>query len=141
MDLLINSRLVIPDSELKWRFSRSSGSGGQCVNTTDSRVELVFDLESSSVLGTFRKERLIEKLRNRLIGSSLRVVVSEQRSQYQNRRLALERMADLLRAGLTTSNTRKPTKRPLSADRRRLDKKKFRSQLKGKRQGKIWIDD
>ena len=61
-DLPINDRLVIPSRELQWRFSRASGPGGQGVNTTDSRVELVFDLENSAVLGPFRRQRLMEVL-------------------------------------------------------------------------------
>lgn len=68
-DLPINDRLVIPAAELQWRFSRSSGPGGQGVNTTDSRVELRFDLESSKVLGPFRKARLRQQLASRLEGA------------------------------------------------------------------------
>ena len=65
-ELRINDRLVIPAAELQWRFSRASGPGGQGVNTTDSRVELRFDVEGSRVLGPFRKARLREQLASRL---------------------------------------------------------------------------
>lgn len=99
-DLTVNARLVIPSRELQWRFSRASGPGGQGVNTTDSRVELVFDLERSAVLGPFRRQRLTEVFASRLIDGCLRVVASEERSQWQNRQRALARLADLLREGL-----------------------------------------
>ena len=99
-DLTVNSRLSIPAGELHWRFSRASGPGGQGVNTTDSRVELLFDIETSSSIGPTRKQRLIDRLASRVVAGSIRVVVSEERSQYQNRQLALSRMADLIREGL-----------------------------------------
>ena len=73
-DLYINDRLVIPAAELQWRFSRASGPGGQGVNTTDSRVELVLDLEACLVLGPFRRERLKQRLATRLVEGCLRVV-------------------------------------------------------------------
>ena len=75
-DLTVNSHLVIPSRELQWRFSRASGPGGQGVNTTDSRVELVFDLERSAVLGPFRRQRLMEALASRLVDGCLRVVAA-----------------------------------------------------------------
>ena len=99
-DLYINDRLVIPAAELQWRFSRASGPGGQGVNTTDSRVELVLDLEACLVLGPFRRERLKQRLATRLVEGCLRVVVAEERSQWQNRQVAMARLADLLREGL-----------------------------------------
>ena len=95
MDLTINSQLVIPSKELKWRFSRSSGPGGQGVNTTDSRVELLFDITSSSVISPFHKERLLKNLKSRSINGLLTIAAAEERSQHQNRQLALARLASL----------------------------------------------
>ena len=142
MDLTINSRLVIPSKELQWRFSRASGPGGQGVNTTDSRVELVFDLKASSSIGHFHKQQLINQLGSRLVVGCLRVVASEERSQFRNRQVALSRMADILREGLKPlPRARKPTKPNHAAQRRRLERKKQRSQLKRKRQIKSSIDD
>ena len=80
-DLKVNPRLTIPAGELHWRFSRSSGPGGQGVNKTDSRVELLFDIETSSSIGPARKQRLIDRLGSRVVAGSIRVVVSEERSQ------------------------------------------------------------
>jgi len=112
------------------------------VNTTDSRVELLFDIETSSSIGPTRKQRLIDRLGSRVVAGSIRVVVSEERSQYQNRQLALARMADLIREGLKPpSKTRKPTKPSRSAKKRRLDSKKQRGVLKKKRQDKPTVDD
>ncbi|HGY5536385.1 MAG: alternative ribosome rescue aminoacyl-tRNA hydrolase ArfB [Prochlorococcus sp.] len=141
-DLKVNPRLTIPAGELHWRFSRSSGPGGQGVNKTDSRVELLFDIETSSSIGPARKQRLIDRLGSRVVAGSIRVVVSEERSQYQNRQLALARMADLIRESLKPpSKTRKPTKPSRSAKKRRVESKKQRGVLKQKRQDKPTVDD
>ena len=141
-DLPINDRLVIPAAELQWRFSRSSGPGGQAVNTTDSRVELRFDLESSKALGSFRKARLREKLALRLVEGCLRVVVAEERSQWQNRQKALHRMAELLREGLQPPPPAHKATRPgLGAVKRRLASKKQRGDLKRQRRKRPSLDD
>jgi len=87
-DLALRGSLVIPESELSWRFSRSSGPGGQSVNTADSRVELSWDLGRSTVLGPTLKTRALERLANRLVDGVLTVAASEHRSQFQNRRAA-----------------------------------------------------
>ena len=135
MDLTINSRLVIPSKELKWRFSRSSGPGGQGVNTTDSRVELVFDIKHSSVIGPFQKQRLLQNLENRSVNGCLKIVADEERSQYQNRKLALSRLADLLRENLKPSpKTRKATSPTRASKKRRITAKRHRSFLKQRRQ-------
>ena len=142
MDLTINSRLVIPSKELKWRFSKSSGPGGQGVNTTDSRVELVFDIGRSSVIGPFLKQRLLERLENQCVNGCLSIVAKEERSQYQNRQLALARLADLLREGLKPPpKGRKATKPTRASQKRRVAAKKHRSALKQKRQSKPSTED
>ncbi len=141
-DLPINDRLVIPAAELEWRFSRSSGPGGQGVNTTDSRVELRFDLESSKVLGPFRKARLKKALVSRMDGNCLRVVAAEERSQWQNRQKAMARLADLLREGLKPPPPkRRPTRPGRAAVRRRLEAKGRRSELKRRRQVRPSLDE
>ena len=141
-DLPINDRLVIPAAELQWRFSRSSGPGGQGVNTTDSRVELRFDLESSKALGPFRKARLRQQLASRLEGNCLRVVAAEERSQWQNRQRAMVRLADLLREGLKPpSPKRRPTKPGRAAVQRRLEAKGRRGELKRRRQSRSFQDE
>ena len=142
MDLTINSRLVIPSKELKWRFSRSSGPGGQGVNTTDSKVEVVFDICRSSAIGPFHKQRLLERLENRCVNGCLNIVASEERSQYQNRQLAMARLVNLLREGLKPPpKERKATKPTRASQKRRVATKKHRSALKQKRQNKPSTDD
>ena len=142
LDLHVTDRLVIPSGDLQWRFSRASGPGGQGVNTTDSRVELVLDLQSCSVLGPFRRARLLEQLASRLSDGCLRVVVAEERSQWQNRQKALHRMGELLREGLQPApRARKATRPGRGAVKRRLDTKKKRGDLKRQRRNRPSLDD
>ncbi len=115
--------LVIPDEELVERFSRSSGPGGQSVNTTDTRVELVFDGSVSSVLTEEEQQRV----------GTIRVVASEHRSQHRNRTAARERLADQIRTALAPRVPRVPTKPSKSSRRRRVEAKKRRSQTKALR--------
>ena len=140
-DLRINSQLVIPSAELQWRFSKASGPGGQNVNKTNSRVELIFDLKASSALGPFRKQHLLNQLKHHLAAGCVRVVAADERSQYQNRQLALTRLAELLRMGLkAVPKTRKPTKPSRGAKQRRVQAKKLRGELKRTRQSKPSLD-
>ena len=141
-DLEVNEHLVIPAAALQWRFSRASGPGGQGVNTTDSRVELLLDLQTCSALGPFRLGRLRERLGPRLVEGSLRVVVTEERSQWQNRQKALIRMAELLREALKPPPpARKATRPSRGAVKRRLESKKKRSDLKKQRRNRSSMDD
>ncbi len=142
MDLTINSRLIIPSKELKWRFSKASGPGGQSVNTSNNRVELILDIKNSSVINTFDKQRLLVKLKNRIINGRLTIVASEERSQHHNRQLALVRLVSLLGEGLKMPPKSRGVTKPTRASRkRRINSKKHRSVLKQKRQSKISIED
>src|SRR6516165_1387463 len=96
-ELIVTARLAIPDAELSWRFSRSSGPGGQSVNTADSRVELSFDVARSPSLGPTLRARALERLSARLADGVVTVTAEEHRSQLRNRQAARERLADLLR--------------------------------------------
>ena len=141
-DLVVNDRLIIPSRDLRWRFSRSSGPGGQGVNTTDSRVELVLDIAGCSCLGPFRRARLLDHFQTRLVEGCLRVVVAEERSQWQNRQKALHRMADLLRQGLQPPPpSRKSTRPGRGAVRRRLEAKKKRGDLKRQRSNRPTLEE
>ncbi|GAA2747870.1 alternative ribosome rescue aminoacyl-tRNA hydrolase ArfB [Terrabacter aerolatus] len=126
--------LVVPAVELVERFSRSSGPGGQGVNTADSRVELVFEPEASSALTPTQRERLVSALGGRLVGGRITVVASEHRSQLRNRAAARERLAALLRDGLAPPPpARRATKPTRGSQRRRVEGKKRRSQVKSGR--------
>jgi ribosome-associated protein len=141
-DLHVSAAVVIPAAELQWRFSRSSGPGGQNVNKVETAVELGFDLEGTGAIGPFQKQRLLERLGSRCVAGCLRVAVSEHRSQYQNRQLAMQRLGDLLRDGLKPPpKLRKPTKPTRGAVKRRVDAKKQKSQVKQARQRPQSMDD
>ena len=122
---------VIPQQELSWRFSRSSGPGGQSVNTTDSRVELSYDLAGSDALGPVLKERALRALAGRLVDGVMTVTASEHRSQLRNRETAASRLAALLTAATAPPRaTRRPTRPSRAARERRLAAKQRRSELK-----------
>ena len=130
-DLPVGGPLVLPARELHWRFSRSSGPGGQGVNTADSRVELSFDLSGSPSLPQHLRERALRRLRGRLVDGVLTVVAAEHRSQLRNRAAARERLAAALRAALAPDPpARRPTRPTAGSKRRRLDAKARRSAVK-----------
>jgi len=126
-DVVTPGGIVIPASAMTWRFSRGTGPGGQGVNTTDSRVELVVDL---TALVTSRE--VVDRVRNAL-GDSLRIVASTERSQLRNRESAVRRLAERLDAAARPRRHRTPTRRTAGSVRRRLEAKQLRSQLKAKR--------
>lgn len=131
MPVRVTDDIVIPDGELTWRFSRSSGPGGQSVNTTDSRVELVFDLRATGALPPALVERALSRLEGRAQDGVVTVVASQFRSQLQNRKAAAERLGELLRKAIAAPPpTRRATKPSRGAKRRRLEAKKRRSQTK-----------
>jgi ribosome-associated protein len=133
-DLPIRGSLVIPEAELKWRFSRSGGPGGQGVNTTDSRVELLFDVEGSLVLRGVYRERALDRLAGRLVDGVLSVTASEQRSQYQNRLAAERRLGEILKtATAPPARARVATKPTAGSKQRRIDDKKRRGEIKRQR--------
>jgi ribosome-associated protein len=129
--LRVSRSVVIPERELKWRFSRSSGPGGQSVNTADSRVELSFDLARSTALGPVQRARAMERLSGRLVDGVLTVTASTHRAQLRNREAALERLAEVLRKAIAPPPpNRRPTVPTNSAVERRLTDKRRRSRTK-----------
>ena len=126
--------LVLPAGELLERFSRSAGPGGQSVNTTDSRVELVFDVAHSAALSDPQRRRAMTRLAGQLVDGTVVTVASEHRSQHRNRVAARERLADLLRDALAPPPPpRRPTKPTRGSQRRRLKAKRERGATKALR--------
>jgi ribosome-associated protein len=133
MDVRVSPSVVIPAAELMWRFSRSSGAGGQHVNTTDSRVELTWDLERSSVLTS--RQRALARRRLALVDGTLTVTASERRSQLRNRQAAMSRLAEVVAAAIEPPPPpRRATKPTKAATARRLDDKRRRGDTKRLRQ-------
>lgn len=129
--LRVRGSVVIPEAELSWRFSRSSGPGGQGVNTTDSRVELSYDVARSRALSPLHRERALERLAGRLIDGVLTIAASEYRSQLRNREAAEQRLAAEVSAAIAPPpRSRRPTKASKASVQRRLDAKKRRSDVK-----------
>jgi ribosome-associated protein len=132
--LRVNGSIVIPEQELQWRFSRSSGPGGQGVNTTDSRVQLSWDVTLSAALSEDQRSRLVSRLSSRLTNGVLQITASEQRSQLQNRDAAERRLVEIVRAALAppprarraTRPTRGSVERRIAGKRRRSDVKRLR---------------
>ena len=125
---------MIPAAELQWRFSRSSGPGGQHVNTSDSRVQLTWSVAESAVLTDEQRDRLLERLGAWLVGGAITVTVSRERSQLRNRELALERLATRIRSALAPpAPTRRPTRPTRGSARRHLAAKQQRSATKQQR--------
>jgi len=134
MDLEVSRALTIPASELGWRFSRSSGPGGQHVNTSDSRVELSWNVAESAVLSDGQRLRLVTRLGQRLVDGVLTVSASERRSQLRNREIALAKLSALVAEGLAPEPARRRATKPTRAsNRRRLAAKEQRAATKQQR--------
>ena len=130
-ELKVNRTLSIPRSELEVRASRSGGPGGQHVNTSSTRIELVWNVKTSAVLYDDQRATIIKALGPRIAASgALRVVASDTRSQRQNRQLAEERLAEVVRKALVVKAPRKRTRPTRGAVERRLAEKKLRSERK-----------
>ncbi len=130
-DLQVRAGVVVPAGELRWRFSRSSGPGGQSVNTTDSRVELSWDLMASGALSPVQKERAAQRLAGRLVDGVLTVSASEHRSQLRNRAAAEARLAtQVADAIVPPPRQRRPTRPSRGSQERRIAEKKRRGEIK-----------
>ncbi|UGY92121.1 alternative ribosome rescue aminoacyl-tRNA hydrolase ArfB [Streptomyces gobiensis] len=136
---LIRGSVSLPEAELSWRFTRSSGPGGQHVNTSDTAVELRFDLAATEALPKVWKERALARLAPRLVDGVLVVRASEHRSQWRNRETAAVRMTAILaEATAPPPRPRKAGKVPRGINERRLRNKKRRAEVKRGRTGRDW---
>ena len=135
---MVTPNVTVPASELHWRFSHSSGPGGQGVNTSDSRVELSWDLGASRALTPALKDRALSRLANRLSGTTLTVTASEFRSQLRNRHAAAARLVALVTDAIAAPPRRRRPTRPSAASvERRLNTKKRRGELKRSRRATV----
>jgi len=130
-----SGRIALPESEMTWRFSRSSGAGGQHVNTTDTRVELTWSLSGTTALTDDQKALVAQRLRSRLVDGSITVVSSRYRSQHRNREAARVRLEELVSHAMVPPKPRRPTRRTRASVERRLDAKKRRGDVKKSRRG------
>ncbi len=136
MPVFVNHSLVVPDSELEWRFTSSGGPGGQHANKAATRVEVVWNIAGSAVVGDRQRERLIGRL-----GTTARASADDHRSQYRNRTEAIDRLGAQLRAALAPPpKKRRPTRPTKGAQRRRLEQKRRRKQVKKLRRSPA-VDD
>jgi ribosome-associated protein len=132
--LRVRASVVIPEAELRWRFSRSSGPGGQSVNTADSRVELSFDVANTTAFSPTLRARALDRLGDRLVDGVLTVAASEHRSQLRNREAAEARLAETLAEAIAPPpRRRRPTKPSRASVERRLAAKRRRSETKRQR--------
>lgn len=133
----VRGSVVIPDAELGWRFSRSSGPGGQHVNTSDSAAELIFDVAGSAALPQPYKDRALRHLAGRLVDGVLTIRAEEHRSQLRNREAAKVRLGALLtEATAPPPKARRPTKPSRRVQARRVEGKRRRGELKRGRSGR-----
>ena len=132
--LAVTGTVSIPRAELQYRATRAGGAGGQHVNTSSTRIELLWNLATSQALDEDARARVSAKLASRLDGEgNLRVVSSARRSQSQNREAAEARLAELVRGALAVPRRRKPTKPTRAAKEARLGEKRKRSETKRQR--------
>ena len=129
--LRVSRSVAIPEKELRWRFSRSSGPGGQSVNTADSRVQLSLDIAGTTALGPTQRSRALQRLADRLVDGVITVTAQEGRSQLRNREIARERLQELLAQAIAPPpRKRRPTKPSKRAVERRIAAKKRRGRTK-----------
>ena len=131
MDIFINSELYIPHSELRYRFARSRGPGGQHVNKTETQAELLFDVAHSPSLSEVQRQRILSKLKNLIDQDGvLHLTAQSERSQLRNREMVTARFQSLLATALREPRKRRPTRPTAASKEKRLQGKKQRGQIK-----------
>ena len=141
MNLQITEELIIPSDEIKWRFSRSSGPGGQNVNKIESQVEIIFNILKSKTLSSDQKSLLKKKLNNKIFNGCISIKVQEKRSQLQNRQIAIKRLSTVIKdIILSKKKVRKVTTPTKLSQKKRIESKKRRGKIKLSRKNKLEQD-
>ena len=141
MSLTITQELIIPSNELQWRFSRSSGPGGQNINKIESQVEIMFNIQKSSSLNSSQKYRLRKKLNNKIVNGYISIKVQKTRSQLKNRAIAIKKLSSLIKSVIMSEEkVRKLTTPTKSSRKRRIESKKKRGKIKENRQNQLEED-
>ena len=141
MSLTITQELIIPSNELQWRFSRSSGPGGQNINKIESQVEIMFNIQKSSSLNSSQKYRLRKKLNNKIVNGYISIKVQKTRSQLKNRAIAIKKLSSLIKSVIMSEEkVRKTTTPTKSSQKRRIESKKKRGKIKENRQNQLEED-
>ena len=141
MNLQITQELIIPSNEIKWRFSRSSGPGGQNVNKIESQVEIIFNILKSKTLSPYQKSLLLQKFNNTSFNGCISIKVQEKRSQLQNRQIAIKRLSTVIKdIILSKKKVRKVTTPTKLSQKKRIESKKRRGKIKLSRKNKLEQD-
>jgi len=138
MILHITQGLIIPSNEIVWRFSRSSGPGGQNINKVESQVEIIFNIKKSKTLNSYQKHRLLNEFKNKCVNGCIAIKVKKSRSQFKNRQLAIEKLRSLIKGIIISDKkVRKVTTPTKSSREKRFDSKKKRGEIKRNRRNKF----
>tara|TARA_Y100001968_G_scaffold209019_1_gene192123 strand:- start:529 stop:957 length:429 start_codon:yes stop_codon:yes gene_type:complete len=141
MSLKITKESIIPSHEIQWRFSRSSGPGGQNINKIESQVEIIFNIHKSSSLNSSQKNLLRKKFNNKIVNDCICIKVQKTRSQLQNRQVAIQKLSSLIKSVMMSKEkTRKVTTPTKSSQKRRVESKKKRGNLKQNRKNQLEED-
>ena len=139
MDIKVFPTLTIPSKEIKWKFSKSKGPGGQKINKTNSKVQLIFNIRKSKVFSDVQKNKIINNLNNKLVNDSIFITVRSERQQHKNRELAVEKMILTIKKCLKIQNKiRRSTKPTITSIKKRIASKKLRGELKKNRKYYIY---
>ena len=138
MNLEITEKLIIPSNEYQWRFSRSSGPGGQNVNKIESQVEIIFNIDKSKTLNSFQKNLITKKFKHKIVNGCISIKVKDERTQFKNRKLAVQKLISVIKAILfSKEKIRKETAPTKSSKIKRIDSKKKRGEIKRNRQNRL----
>ena len=141
MKVFVNENLIIPSQELFWKFSKSSGPGGQKINKTNNKVEIIFNLENSYILSEQQKNKIRRNIKIKLVNDSISLIVQENRKQFKNRQIAIKKMGCLIKTALSKGKvSRKKTEPSKESQTKRITLKKKKGELKRNRRTQYLLE-